>query len=521
MNTIKQNSKNKIKNFRPDEEKIKKLEAQLKKSNSELRLIKKLNLTFKEIIDDSNIGIWNWKINEENIEFSNAYLSMLGYLKSEINNKKNFWTNLINPDDLKEAKVKILESYKKKELDLEVQFRMKTKFEGWKWIYSKIIVFNPFANKNSLHIIGTNTNITIQLQYEEALRGIQNVMKRIVDTIPDILFVYNMNEEHYTYINERGSQILGYNVDELLSMDKQQFQSIIHPDDLNIYKEDLQKLKSAADGEINESVYRIKNSTGEYKWLHNRNTVFTRGKKNKTENILGISEDITEKRIVEEALKLSEKQFVKSLLDAVESERRRIARELHGGVIHLLMVSNLRLEVFLKNNQLSSPELNEIKKNISAAGQEIRSIVNALHSFVLDSYGIVEAISQLVREFNELNIAHLKYETHGQIDKLDKNIELSIYRIIQEALFNITKHSQASEASIQLFGRNKTIYITIEDNGIGFEPTDYLAKPPKKASFGLIYMKERSELLSGSFCLESKTGHGTEIHIEIPFIEKV
>jgi PAS domain S-box-containing protein len=521
MNKIKQNSKNKIKNFKPDEKKIKKLEAQLKKSSSELRLIKKLNLTFKEIIDDSNIGIWNWKINEGNIEFSNAYLSMLGYLKSEINNKKNFWTNLINPDDLKEAKVKILESYKKKELDLEVQFRMKTKFEGWKWIYSKIIVFKPFANKNSLHIIGTNTNITIQLQYEEALRGIQNVMKRIVDTIPDILSVYNMNEEHYTYINERGSQILGYNVDELLSMDKQQFQSIIHPDDLNIYKEDLQKLKSAADGEINESVYRIKNSTGEYKWLHNRNTVFTRGKKNKTENILGISEDITEKRIVEEALKLSEKQFVKSLLDAVESERRRIARELHGGVIHLLMVSNLRLEVFLKNNQLSSPELNEIKKNISAAGQEIRSIVNALHSFVLDSYGIVEAISQLVREFNELNIAQLKYETHGQIDKLDKNIELSIYRIIQEALFNITKHSQASEASIQIFGRNKTIYITIEDNGIGFEPTDYLASPPKKASFGLIYMKERSELHSGSFCLESKTGHGTEIHIEIPFIEKV
>ena len=294
----------------------------------------------------SNIGIWNWKINKGNIEFSNAYLSMLGYLKSEINNKKNFWTNLINPDDLKEAKVKILESYKKKELDLEVQFRMKTKFEGWKWIYSKIIVFNPFANKNSLHIIGTNTNITMQLQYEEALRGIQNVMKRIVDTIPDILSVYNMNEEHYTYINERGSQILGYNVDELLSMDKQQFQSIIHPDDLYIYKEDLQKLKSAADGEINESVYRIKNSTGEYKWLQSRNTVFTRGKKNKTENILGISEDITEKRIVEEALKLSEKQFVKSLLDAVESERRRIARELHGGVIHILMVSNLRLEVF-------------------------------------------------------------------------------------------------------------------------------------------------------------------------------
>jgi PAS domain S-box-containing protein len=521
MNTIKNTSKNKSKKLKPQEVKIKKLEAQLKKESSELQRIKKVNLTFKEIIDDSNICIWNWKINEANIEFSNAYLSMLGYLETEVTDKNNFWTTLINHEDLNEAKVKIIEAFKKKELALEVQFRMKTKFEGWKWIYSKIKIFKPSANKNSLHIIGTNTNITIQLQYEEALRGIQNIMRRIVDTIPDILYVYSMNEEHFTYINERGSQILGYNVDELMSMDKQQYQGIIHPDDLNIYKEGLQKLKSAEDGEINESVYRIKNSTGEYKWLHSRKTIFTRDKKNKTENILGISEDITEKRIVEEALKVSEKQFVKSLLDAVESERRRIARELHGGVIHLLMVSNLRLEVFLKNNQLSSPELNEIKKNISAAGQEIRSIVNALHSFVLDSYGIIEAISQLVREFNELNITQLKYETHGQIDKLDKNIELSIYRIIQEALFNIAKHSKASEASIQIFGRNKTIYIIIEDNGLGFEPADYLTTPPKKASFGLIYMKERSELLAGRFCLESKPGHGTEIHIEIPFIEKV
>jgi two-component system sensor histidine kinase DegS len=305
-----------------------------------------------------------------------------------------------------------------------------------------------------------------------------------------------------------------------MSMDKQQVQSIVHPDDLQLYKESLQKLKSAGDGEIIEYVYRFKNVNGEFRWLHSRKTVFTRNKKNKAEYILGISEDITEKRIAEEALKQSEKQFVKTLLDATESERKRIARELHSGVIHLLMVANLKLEVFIKNKQILSPELSEIKKNISSAGQEIRAIVNTLHSFVLDSYGLVEAISQLAREFNEFNNVRLKYEVHGQIDKLDNEIELSVYRIIQEALFNVAKHSKGTEACIQIFRRYKSVYITIEDNGSGFEPEDYFTSPPKKASFGLMYMKERSELLSGNFWIESKPGHGTEIHIEIPLTEK-
>ena len=521
MKKIKTKQTEEIKKYKSIELKVNRLESRLKKNGNELECLKKEKLAYKDIIDKSNIGIWDWELSTEDITFNNTYISMLGYSESDLNNKKNKWGKLLNQDDLKEAKTRIFEAYRKNEFDLDVQFRMKTKFEGWKWYYSKAKIFDPGGNIKSLHIVGTNSDITLQLQYEEALRGIQNMMKRIVNTIPDILYVYNLNDEHYTYVNERVSQLLGISADDLILMDRQQFQSIVHPEDINIYKESLQKLKSAGDGDIIESVYRFKNINDEYRWLHSRKTIFTRNKKNKVEYILGISEDITEKKIAEAALKLSEKQFVKSLLDAVESERRRIARELHGGVIHLLMVSNLKIELYIKNNHVVSPELDEIKKNISSAGQEIRSIVNALHSFVLDTYGIIEATSQLVREFNELNKVQINYEAHGQMDKLDKDIELSIYRIIQEAVFNILKHSNASEASIQIFKRNKSAYITIEDNGSGFEPADYFTTPPKKASFGLIYMKERTELLGGSFCLESKPAHGTEIHIEIPLTEKV
>ncbi len=380
----------------------KQLKKSLKKKDEEIAEIRKENSWLTTAVDITNVGVWDWDFKKEKIVFSPVFSSMMGYAGARVSDRIN-WLDMIHPEDVQSIRKKIKRALKDGKAELELQFRMKTKFQGWRWIHSNAKITEADSEKNPLRVIGINSDTTIRSHYEEALRGIQNVTQRIVNTIPDILYIYDLSEGRFTYVNEQTAQLFGYSTDEFTSMDIKHFAALKHPEESGEYKKNQQRIKKAKDGEIVESTFRIKTVSGGFRWLTSRSTVFSRTSDGAAEQVLGIAQDVTDRKEAEEALKSYENRFVKTLISAVEDERKRIARELHGGVIHLLMYANLKLELFQRENeQAGNAELNEVRETILKAGRELRAIVPALHTFVLDNYGLAQSAAQLCCEYEEV-----------------------------------------------------------------------------------------------------------------------
>jgi signal transduction histidine kinase len=208
------------------------------------------------------------------------------------------------------------------------------------------------------------------------------------------------------------------------------------------------------------------------------------------------------------------------IIEAQEAERRRIARELHDSVNQMLSSVIFRFGMIEAQIVGSSPDLKDemaqAKSLLTRGLEEIHRISDALRPSELDALGLVPSIRSLCEEFETKAKLELKFEGKLGLKRLDDNLELTVYRIIQEALTNIEKHAGATRATVYLGSDGKDLQLTIRDNGKGLESTSIRLKSSKKTGMGLLNMRERTAHLGGVFSIQSKEGEGTTICVRIP-----
>jgi len=204
---------------------------------------------------------------------------------------------------------------------------------------------------------------------------------------------------------------------------------------------------------------------------------------------------------------------------AQEAERLRISRELHDGLGQILTAIKFNIEVLEDNHHLGNEDLTRIddmKKQLDTATQEIREISHNLMPSVLADFGLVPSLQMLCDEFTRSNTFQVKYMTQGVTERLGTNIEVGIYRICQESLNNIAKHARASEATVQLICTDTVLRFVVEDDGIGFQYGHDSHRHEGRMGMGLLSMRERARSMKGTLTVDSSTGHGTLISVEIP-----
>lgn len=212
------------------------------------------------------------------------------------------------------------------------------------------------------------------------------------------------------------------------------------------------------------------------------------------------------------------------LITGQERERERISREVHDGLGQMLTASKIKIEKLLKNehySQKEKEELRELKQSFSEILDEARLISFNLMPTVLKDFGVVAAITMLVR-FSERN-ENFKIHFYQNIDdqRFNNDIEITIYRIVQECLNNAVKYAQCNNFYIDLFARKNYLNLRIIDDGIGFNYDGFKFKN-KSLTFGLNNVVERAHLLNGKCSIDSKPGKGTKIFIKVPeAVEKV
>jgi len=218
-----------------------------------------------------------------------------------------------------------------------------------------------------------------------------------------------------------------------------------------------------------------------------------------------IVNDITEKT-------LFENQMTKAIIKTQEDERYEVGRELHDNVCQILAAAQMTLGVLKKSSSQANIEyFNLCQEYVSLASKEIRALSHQLAPVFFDEKSIKETLNMLLTSFNIENKYKISQYYGAALDEysLSKEIQLNIYRVLQEQLTNITKHSNANSIQIRL-DIGEAIELQISDDGVGFDVNTY------KGGIGLANMKKRVELLSGKINISSTPNNGCTIQIDIP-----
>jgi PAS domain S-box-containing protein len=348
---------------------------------------------------------------------------------------------------------------------------------------------------------------------EAALRESETKYSTLVEDA--LIGVYIIKEGAIEFANDKFAAIYGYDKKELIGMDSAM---LVHPEERNLVKQ-LREKRLAGEKVPSEYEIRGLKKGGETIWVMRSLSVinFEDGPA-----IAGIVQDMTKRRKAEEALRESDKELrilSNQLLSAEEKERKRMARELHDGIGQALSAIKFSIENSLRGLR-SSPYETELKSLEAVIPltqktiEEVRRIVKDLRPSILDDLGILATITWFCREFqNVYGNIRINRELGIQETDIPSPLKTVIYRILQEALNNIAKHSQADRVNLKLQKTSAGIELMVGDNGTGFNLTRAMSLNPSRRGFGLASMRERAQLSGGEFEISSEPGDGTTIGV--------
>jgi len=222
--------------------------------------------------------------------------------------------------------------------------------------------------------------------------------------------------------------------------------------------------------------------------------------------IIGIAINIHESRLADTRLR---ELAHKSVLFQV-SERRRFARELHDGINQLMVSVKYRIELAMGKIDKQQNALADLDKGnavLAQAIQEVRRISHDLRPSLLDDLGLEHALQSLFDLFQERTGIEAKFQLELPEERLPEDIEITFYRIIQEALTNTERHSEATQVNLRIWRQGDMVWLKLRDNGQGFDLQERIAQE----GIGLRNMRERIELFGGEFKLKSSHNQGTQL----------
>lgn len=207
------------------------------------------------------------------------------------------------------------------------------------------------------------------------------------------------------------------------------------------------------------------------------------------------------------------------LLSAQEEERKNISRELHDVIAQTLTGINVRLAA-LKSKTTSSTR--DLHKKIEITQRLVEKSVEIIHRFarelrpaVLDDLGLIPAMRSYLKQFTEQTGIRAAFTAFAEVEKLDNSSRTVLYRIAQEALTNVARHARATQVKVSIRLDQDKVCMDIHDDGRGFQVEGVSAIKHSKR-LGLLGMRERAEMIGGTFCVDSAPGKATIVHIEIP-----
>jgi PAS domain S-box-containing protein len=349
-----------------------------------------------------------------------------------------------------------------------------------------------------------------QRGFTEQLRASEERYRELFENANDGIWVHDL-EGNIIAANKASEKLTGYTLDELAKNGKLNVSVFLNGEGLGLAKEIRRKLLT------NEPLAQpyeqriIRGDGTEAILMMTTNLVSEAGKPVAFQHI---ARDVTEEKRMRENLHF----YLQQITRAQEEERKRIARELHDDTMQYLVVLARELDELAYGSKLMSNEekakLENLRQQTTGIMEGVRRLSHDLRPATLDRLGLLPALEWLATQVpSGINI---EVKAYGIERRLPAEEELVLFRIAQEALSNVRRHSQATEAEVRVEFEDKKTRIAIRDNGKGFILPETMGDLVKAGRLGLAGMQERIQLLNGSLKIESEPGKGTTVTVEAP-----
>ena len=337
---------------------------------------------------------------------------------------------------------------------------------------------------------------------ERQLRESEERFRAIAQANPVPVFISRYSDGRFLYVNDRLLEMLGTTREKLLTQSTTEFYN--RPEDR------MQLMRALSrEGQVRDYELQAKWPDGSPMWLWVSNRRITyQGESAVLTSFL----DITERKKDEERLR-HERTVLKRMLDLQDRDRQLTAYEIHDGMVQDMTGALLYLEAArsARTNRERLQELSRALTLLQGAIGEARRLINGLRPPILDEEGVVPALEHLAADMKSLVGLRVRLKHRLKSKRLPPARENTIYRVVQEALTNVHRHSGAKSATVELVEESGVVRIAVRDRGRGFDPGEV-----PESRFGLAGIQERARLFGGSATIRSKPNKGTTVVVEIP-----
>lgn len=469
--------------------------AQKKLEASKAKLIEQ-EKNYRNIFNNSNDGIVLFDENFKIIDVNKRMTAISGFTKYELLKSSILETLQYTENNEIIKEIRKLDGINKKSVLVEKIIPHKEN----KILYCKVFVKKiPESENEQGYFIAFITDITKSNEAIQKAIDLENALHYTTNVIYADLTGKIMN------VSENVSKKSGYSKKELIGASTKIFNSNFHPKEF--FKEMWETILK---GDVWSGEVRNKRKDGSIYWVYST-IIPIRDIYKKVAYFINVQQDITEVKQV----KLNR---IRDVIDAQEKEKENFAKELHDGLGQILLASKMNLsslqEDMLKLDEPILDVYNNSMKLLTASIQEARNVSHGLMTRVLAQFGLAQAIDDAINNVNMLDkslVFTFKHNIEGV--RFEGEQEKALYRVVQELITNILKHSKASKASINLNLDNNLLHIEVKDNGVGLFNN---LKDNGSKGIGLKNIETRLDYLSGTFKISDKVKNGTKINIVVP-----
>jgi PAS domain S-box-containing protein len=428
---------------------------------------------------------------------------ILGYpLKQWL--QPNFWREHTHPDDTDWCAAFCFDCTQRRQ-DHEFEYRMIAADGRIVWLHD--IVSVKVEPSGVVYLSGIMLDITKRKQAEDELRQKTEILQKIFDHLP-VMVTFRDADGKAKLVNREWERTFGWTIGEIQERNGDILNEV-YPDPLHFRR--AREFIAAADSQWTN--FRSKTRDGrmiDTSWAAARLSDGTS---------VCIGQDVSERNRAEE----ERRRLLHRLITAQEDERRHLSRELHDNLGQYLSALLLGLETLARVPDLPSSAVNQLsylKETTKQFELDVHTVALDLRPTTLDDLGLEAALSGFAREWARRHDQRIKvvFNSTGFAkpdERLTFDIEVAIYRVVQEALTNASRHSNAQIVSVILEGDDGRVRVTIEDDGVGFDVENVMSSPPENRRLGLMSMQERVQMVGGEFKIDSSSA-GTTIVVTIP-----
>lgn len=374
-------------------------------------------------------------------------------------------------------------------------------------------------DRNDKRIVATHTDITEKRRAEQALSESQRMIATLMGNLPGMAYRC-ANDGHWSmeFVSEGCLGLTGYKPAELVGNAQMSYGDLIHPKDRQAVWESVrQSLKT---GERFQIMYRIITSEGRLKWVWEKGLGIV-SPSSELVTLEGFISDITGRKMAEEQMERSRMQLrahAEHLHSVLEGERTKIAREIHDELGQILTA--LKMDLFWVERKLPwewveiHDKVRSMITHIDSTIKTVERILLELRPGMLEDLGLTPAIEWQAEAFQRRTgiVCDAILDPDPESLITDTKISTAVFRICQEALTNIARHSNATRAEIRLTLHESLVELVVADNGKGVKKRDI----DKADSFGILGIRERTGLLGGKMTIAGRRGKGTILRVRIP-----